>query len=85
MLKGYLELVRVGVEERLDQVEIKDRLEQLDVIFDGIDDLDFGGTVLCRADLGEVDGRLLDDLIRADGLGLVKDLVCDVLGGRSTI
>ena len=50
-----LERVLVGEEEALDEVEVEDRLEELDVVRDGVDDLDLGGAVGRLADLGQID------------------------------
>ena len=50
-----LEGVLVGEEEALDEVEVEDRLEELDVVRDGVDDLDLGGAVRRLADLGQID------------------------------
>ena len=50
-----LEGVLVGKEEALDEVEVEDRLEELDVVRDGVDDLDLGGAVRRFTDLRQID------------------------------
>lgn len=80
-----LERVRVGEQERLDQVEIEDGLQELDVVLDRVDDLDLAWAIGEGAKLGKVNGRVLNDLVGRDRLCLLIDLVGDVLWGGPTV
>ena len=84
-IEEHTELVRVGKQERLDKGEVEDRLEELDVVLDRVDNLDLAGAVLEGADLGEVDRGQVNDLVRGDGLGLLEDLVRDAFWRRGTV
>ena len=90
-------------EEVLDQVEVEDRFEELDVISDGVDDLNLQRAIGSFSNLREVDlghgnsikvqPRLcvrtyrvqLKNFVLCDGLGLLENLVGDVLGSGTTV
>ena len=88
------------VEPVLDHVKVKDRLEELEVVGDGVHDGDLEGAVLKLANLGQVElGSLgyvscdncathvgkVDRLVLLDVLGDLVDAVGDVLGSGTTI
>lgn len=72
------------VEEGLDSVEVKDLLEEDNVVGRRVDDLDLERSDGDSADLFEVDLGQVDRLVGRDGLGDLVDGLGDVLGGRAS-
>lgn len=79
------ERVRMRLEEVLDEGEVEDGFEELDVVRNGVDDLNVRGTVGEEALLREVDRGKFNDLVAGDRLRLLKDLVGDILRSRTAV
>lgn len=79
------ERVRMRLEEVLDEGEVEDGFKELDVVRNGVDDLDVRGTIGEEALLGEVNRGKLNDLVAGDRLRLLKDLVGDILRSRTAV
>jgi hypothetical protein len=59
-----LKAIGTREEEGLDKVKVENGLEQLDGVFDGINDLSFTRAVCERPDLTEVDKGLISGLVQ---------------------
>lgn len=84
-IEEHTELVRVGKQERLDKGEVEDRLEQLNIVLHGVDNVHLGGTVREGSNLGEVKRGEGDGLVASDRLRLFKNLVGHALWCRTTV
>jgi hypothetical protein len=71
----------VLLQERLDEVKVKDVLEHLEVVLGRVDDLNLEIANLLCANLAQVDVWDVGDLVGGKGLGGLVDLVGDALGG----
>ncbi len=72
-------------EHGADGGEVEERLHQLGVVGDGVDDLDGHVAELLGADLVEVEVGGVEDLVLVDLLGALVDRLGDPLGGGAAV
>ena len=82
-MQGVVAHAEARGEQGADRVEVEQRLHQLEILRDGIDDLDLGPLDLDRPQFVDVDVRGVGDFVRRDRLGAGEDRLGDGLRRRS--